>query len=711
MSDSNNKISHLVSTQVPFFVRNDHQGFITFLEKYYEYLEQSGKVVNASRNILNYRDIDRTTDDIADHLYSQFMHLLPEDMLADRTMILKHIRDFYRHCGNQKSVRFLIRILFNEDVEFYYPQRDILKASDGKWFIQKALRILNVTIDGDTVTDAPSYAKFANTQIQGANSNARAIVERTDRYFDRNSQIDEIILSNVDGEFESGEGITAEFTDSDGTHNIAADVYSGVITSLEIWEPGALYNIGDPVIISGNTGNGAIAYVSEVSTREINAIVVVTGGAGYSSNDSIVITGGGGTGANAIISSVLATGNAHPNSYNISLDAILLEANTAVGNAIYSNLNSANANVTYANALTYYTFSNLGPIQAINVTASGSDYTSLPTITAVSNTQLKSLGIVGTLSIVSGGSNYQIGDQLLFTNPYGSYGTGAAANVTNVNSANSNAITQVTLYASTGLPIGGIGYDQTIKPLITVNSANGIGANVIVSNLLGYGATFTSSNTAIGMIEAVVIASGGSAYGNDATANMTGYGDGTALINVRLITGVYSYPGRFLNDDGFISSANFLQGRDYYQKYSYVVRSAISVKEYESFLMDLIHPAGTKFFGELVYSTQIAMNVATDSSSYSNSTVYFTSYAFNNTTNHILINNPTTTDNLVNLIIVTGASNLVVEFESGELLNISTANGTYNIASQNATLINVSANYYGYRVNTHTGNATVRLFQ
>ena len=143
---TNNKISNLVNSQVPFFVRNDHRTFVTFLEKYYEYLEQSsasleGKAVERSKNLIDYFDIDKTLDDLSEHLYNTYLReYFPDDVDVDKKMVLKNVKEFYRSKGSENSVRFLMRALFNKEVEFYYPKQDILKASDGKWYIQKTLR-------------------------------------------------------------------------------------------------------------------------------------------------------------------------------------------------------------------------------------------------------------------------------------------------------------------------------------------------------------------------------------------------------------------------------------------------------------------------------------------------------------------------------------------------------------------------------------------
>ena len=131
MSDFKNSI--LVSQQVPEYVREEYPLFVNFLEAYYEFVEQQDGVNNETKNLLNQSDID-LTDKFFENFYANFLPLIPENTAVDKTLILKHIKDFYRSRGTEKSIRFLMRILFDEEVEFYYPQRDILKVSDGKWF-------------------------------------------------------------------------------------------------------------------------------------------------------------------------------------------------------------------------------------------------------------------------------------------------------------------------------------------------------------------------------------------------------------------------------------------------------------------------------------------------------------------------------------------------------------------------------------------------
>lgn len=242
---SNNRISNLINSQVPFFVRNDHPNFVKFLEYYYEYLEQDSKAVNEAKLLNTFYDIDLTEDVYADKLYSIFLKLLPKDILADKKLLIKHIKDFYRAKGTEKSVQFLFKILYNiQDITFYYPKKDILRASDGKWFIQKSLRINETKINNTSNTSFFALEKFIKTRISGNTSNASAIVESVDRFFEQGTQIDELILSNIKGTFNNGEVIFALYDDPiEGTKNVTANVYGGIINTITITNGGTKYNI------------------------------------------------------------------------------------------------------------------------------------------------------------------------------------------------------------------------------------------------------------------------------------------------------------------------------------------------------------------------------------------------------------------------------------------------------------------------------------
>ena len=56
----------------------------------------------------------------------------------------------------------------------------------------------------------------------------------------------------------------------------------------------------------------------------------------------------------------------------------------------------------------------------------------------------------------------------------------------------------------------------------------------------------------------------------------------------------------FTNADGFLSDKKFIQDSYYYQKFSYVLKTGTNIADWSNAFTRLVHPAGLKFFGEIV---------------------------------------------------------------------------------------------------------------
>jgi hypothetical protein len=207
-----NYLSPRVKNLLPRFVRQYGPALIDFLEAYLEFLEEEGNPIDVNTNSLNYHDIDHTLDRFVDYFHNEFMPSIPYDVLVDRRLLIKHIREFYRTKGSEKSYKFLFRILYNEDVDFYYPGRDILRTSHGKWYIEKRLITTN-NIDQDTM-----LALIGNL-VTGQSSMARARVENAKTYISAGSEFIELTLSNVVGTFISSEEIIDEDDNIVGVSN------------------------------------------------------------------------------------------------------------------------------------------------------------------------------------------------------------------------------------------------------------------------------------------------------------------------------------------------------------------------------------------------------------------------------------------------------------------------------------------------------------
>ncbi|NDB59536.1 hypothetical protein EB001_13960 [bacterium] len=702
--EANNKTSLLISSQLPAFVREEHDTFVKFLEYYYKFLEQDGQQQYVAKNFLHYLDVDNIKADIdydnelgeahqiseggdyhgfLQRMYNTFVKYIPDSVLADKTLILKHAKEFYRATGSEKSVRFLIQALYNKTADFYYPKTDILRASDGKWFIEKSLRVRDIKVDN--VSNSIAATNFSNTSIKGSLSNATAIVEKVDSYYDKGQLIYELKLSGIYKEFFNAEEIYTYYTEEGVDKYLTANLFSGIITSAQIVSGGIGYTEGTTVPINSNTGVGGQIIISKVSKGTVQAAGVVKGGAGFKVDDPLLFVGDG-SGAAGIVSDVDDSGFYHPNSYNVIWSTISLEANTLLSNTVYSNLNSSNVNTTIANAMSYFVYANCGPAYSLSITAGGNNYSTL-NVSISANSTISRMGILGKMRIVKGGTGYVVGDKIEILNPLGSSGSGAMANVTNV--AANGMITEVKFEQVPGHIIGGSGYDWFNLPTANVVSATGANANVIITAIIGHNEEIIQSVSNIGTIQALTVVSGGYGYIDNPTLALNTLGDGNANAILSFVTGAYSYPGRYVSDDGHISGFNFLENRDYYQEFSYVVRVDETINKYRAALKDLTHPAGARLFGEydFVYDKETVTNTNVEinyANTVSSTLPYKTLYQVQGYTSGVFSPN-----------IVIGTAN--AEFVAGTF-SMNTSNHVATYSAQSNTIV-VSFESHGFLAN------------
>ena len=62
MSQIEKFISPFIAQQFPAFYRDEGPNFIAFVKAYYEWMEQSGNIIHESRSLLDYLDIDSTSE-------------------------------------------------------------------------------------------------------------------------------------------------------------------------------------------------------------------------------------------------------------------------------------------------------------------------------------------------------------------------------------------------------------------------------------------------------------------------------------------------------------------------------------------------------------------------------------------------------------------------------------------------------------------------
>lgn len=74
-------------------------------------------------------------------------------------------------------------------------------------------------------------------------------------------------------------------------------------------------------------------------------------------------------------------------------------------------------------------------------------------------------------------------------------------------------------------------------------------------------------------------------------------------------SGVMVGNGRWEGTDGFLSWDKYLQDNFYYQEFSYVLKTDISIDFYKKIIEQNVHPAGFKFFGEVTAEDYLPVNL------------------------------------------------------------------------------------------------------
>lgn len=265
-----NKISALIPRQVPAFVREKHPGFVAFLKKYFEFMEQQGQAAWAVKSLLDLQDIDLTQDEFIQRFQNELAPTLPNGMQVTKRLILKNILQFHRARGTEKSYEALFRFLFNERVEFYYPYVDIFKTSDNTWVVNKTLRVM---------ARVGEPFLFQGKKIVGNASGAIANVESVLKYQIGQFPVYELFLNpkSIEGEFSLDEVIFTE------NGELEAKIYP-CVTGFVINDSGGGYEAGQEIELTGGSGVGARLIIGSVGQNgEIKRVDIIDPGVNYAS--------------------------------------------------------------------------------------------------------------------------------------------------------------------------------------------------------------------------------------------------------------------------------------------------------------------------------------------------------------------------------------------------------------------------------------------
>lgn len=242
-------------------VRNSYPLFLDFMKAYYEWMESQNNTISSIMNIFDQRDIDTCLNEYVIHFQKKILPSIPNSILCDKRKLVKHIRDFYNSRGSENSYRFLFRILYNENIDFYYPKIDVLRVSDGKWSVDTIIR---TTTNNDTQL-------FVARELVGLLSGARANVENVVTFNIQNQYVSEIYLSQLTKDFYIGENIQVILPNG----KYAIEKVFGIATGAVIATPGTGYQVDDVIGIN-DQNTSAILVVNSTYGTELGKVRAAT---------------------------------------------------------------------------------------------------------------------------------------------------------------------------------------------------------------------------------------------------------------------------------------------------------------------------------------------------------------------------------------------------------------------------------------------------
>ena len=272
-AEINDKISIFVKDQFPQFYKEDGPIFEAFVEAYYEYLEQTGQTLDFSRNLIEYQDIDTTTADFLEQFKKLYLEQLPGLIKSDDRLTIKHIMDFYRAKGSERSIQLLFRILFDEAAVVNKPGEDVLKPSTSEFRLPRYIEVYAPEIN--------NLIALEGLEIVGATSGAKGFIETISTNIIGGARVHIIQLSNLRGNFLRGEIIAKS---SDGiTDNMP--VVTGSLSSVDITLGGQDFVKGDEFNVIADVGKQGLVRATAIDNATgLIEYQLSNGGFGFSTN-------------------------------------------------------------------------------------------------------------------------------------------------------------------------------------------------------------------------------------------------------------------------------------------------------------------------------------------------------------------------------------------------------------------------------------------
>ena len=438
--------------------------------------------------------------------------------------------------------------------------------------------------------------------IQSGATTTANIVSMTDQSASGNviawSANVDIAVSNSITRFTNGEYVYQVDGNGNKVANGIIDLvsYSGTNATIRLANTSGTFSTG--TVTSSNTS--ASGYIDGIT---VDIGVISENGTFVAANNSTVFgllsnTVGStsristGFGANASLSSIFL----YNETINVDVDKIGNYSSVLLNAPDYGfpNPGAENANTPLGVAFTY-SMGTYGRIFAINPTNFGTGYNAPPFIVAYEpniaqfNKQDYIVNIGNTVG------SFLIGEVILQS----------SAQIGLIKPGSNSSILLVQRLAIEDLQQG--------IPIVGVTSsavANTISVAVdILSNPIGIDASITANTTsANGSVLTLEVTDSGFGYFD---GEVVSFSTNTGTPGTAFVSSIKQgkAKGFHKENNSLLSADKYIQDGDYYQEFSYEIRSSITLDKYSDILKDIMHIAGTKHFSRYVFDTDLNASV------------------------------------------------------------------------------------------------------
>ena len=233
------------------------------------------------QQLLEYANTDNTIFDFLDKMRISFMNAIPNTLATSvsKRKLLKNIKDLYSAKGTKEGHELFMRILLGEEAEIFYPNKNMLRTSDGDWRTEITLRCTAFTgVAGDEVL---------NQIITGQTSGATATVNDAITFQEGTFSVTELELANIVGTFTDGEIIKANSITRDVDVSFTIE---SIVSTASVSNDGILHTDQEALSVENLGNNKAELIVEGITQGTVSGVIVDDVGSLYEVGDDLTFT-------------------------------------------------------------------------------------------------------------------------------------------------------------------------------------------------------------------------------------------------------------------------------------------------------------------------------------------------------------------------------------------------------------------------------------